>query len=62
LARPIRRGIPDAPHFGVVTLSALGYGDIPPVNGGMRLLARLLLLLGCHGMMRGSRARLSTRA
>jgi hypothetical protein len=60
---PIRISFPDALHFSVVTLSGVGYGDILPVDNGIRLvasiemlLAQLLLLFGFYEIMRGSRA------
>lgn len=62
-AGPIRVNFSDALHFSVVTLSGVGYGDILPVDDGIRLvasiqmlLAQLLLLFGFYEIMRGSRA------
>ena len=62
-AGPIRINFSDALHFSVVTLSSVGYGDIQPVDDGIRvlasiemLLAQLLLLFGFYEIMRGSRA------
>jgi hypothetical protein len=60
---PIRIDFSDALHFSVVTLSSVGYGDIQPVDDGIRVLAsiqmlfaQLLLLFGFYEIMRGSRA------
>ncbi|WP_431269767.1 potassium channel family protein [Dankookia sp. P2] len=62
-AGPIRIDFSDALHFSVVTLSSVGYGDIQPVDDGIRVLAsiqmlfaQLLLLFGFYEIMRGSRA------
>lgn len=62
-AGPIRIAFSDALHFSVVTLSSVGYGDIQPVDDGIRVLAsiqmlfaQLLLLFGFYEIMRGSRA------
>jgi hypothetical protein len=62
-AGPIRLDFSDALHFSVVTLSSVGYGDIQPVDDGIRVLAsiqmlfaQLLLLFGFYEIMRGSRA------
>nr|WP_256476248.1 potassium channel family protein [Siccirubricoccus soli] len=59
---PMRLGFSDALHFSVVTLSAVGYGDIQPMDDGIRLLAglqmlagQLLLLFGFLEIVRGSR-------
>jgi hypothetical protein len=59
-AGPIRLGFPDAMHFSVVTLSSVGYGDLLPVDDGIRVLAsiemllsQLLLLFGFAEIMRG---------
>ncbi|MDO9712422.1 potassium channel family protein [Paracraurococcus lichenis] len=59
----IRIDFSDALHFSVVTLSSVGYGDIQPVDDGIRVLAsiqmlfaQLLLLFGFYEIMRGSRA------
>jgi hypothetical protein len=59
----LRIGFSDALHFSVVTLSSVGYGDIQPVDDGIRVLAsiqmlfaQLLLLFGFYEIMRGSRA------
>ncbi len=60
---PIRVGFPGALHFSAVTLSTVGYGDIQPMDDGIRLLAtvqallgQLLLLFGFYEIMRGSQA------
>ncbi|MBL6456257.1 two pore domain potassium channel family protein [Belnapia sp. T6] len=60
---PVRIDFSDALHFSVVTLSTVGYGDIIPLDDGIRLLAgiqmllaQLLLLFGFIEIMRGSRA------
>ncbi|MFC7477038.1 potassium channel family protein [Dankookia sp. GCM10030260] len=62
-AGPLRIDFSDALHFSVVTLSSVGYGDIQPVDDGIRVLAsiqmlfaQLLLLFGFYEIMRGSRA------
>ena len=59
----IRVGFPEALHFSAVTLSTVGYGDIQPMDDGIRLLAtlqalsgQLLLLFGFYEIMRGSQA------
>ena len=58
---PLRVGFPGALHFSAVTLSTVGYGDIQPIDDGIRLLAtvqalmgQLLLLFGFYEIMRGS--------
>jgi hypothetical protein len=60
---PVRLDFSDALHFSVVTLSSVGYGDILPMDDGIRVLAsmemllsQLLLLFGFVEIMRGSRA------
>ena len=60
---PLRVGFPGALHFSAVTLSTVGYGDIQPLDDGVRLLAmvealagQLLLLFGFYEIMRGSQA------
>lgn len=60
---PIRIGFQGALHFSAVTLTTVGYGDIQPIDDGIRLLAslealsgQLLLLFGFYEVMRGSRA------
>ena len=60
---PLRVGFPGALHFSAVTLSTVGYGDIQPIDDGVRLLAtvqamlgQLLLLFGFYEIMRGSQA------
>ena len=60
---PIRVDFPGALHFSAATLSTVGYGDIQPLDDGVRLLAtvqalmgQLLLLFGFYEIMRGSRA------
>ena len=60
---PIRIGFPGALHFSAVTLTTVGYGDIQPMDDGIRLLAtlqalagQLLLLFGFYEIMRGSKA------
>ena len=59
----LRLGFPGALHFSAVTLSTVGYGDILPMDDGVRLLAtvqalagQLLLLFGFYEIMRGSQA------
>ncbi len=59
----LRLDFSDALHFSVVTLSTVGYGDIQPIDDGIRLLSaiqmllgQLLLLFGFAEIMRGSRA------
>ena len=59
----VRVGFPEALHFSAVTLSTVGYGDILPMDDGIRLLAtmqalsgQLLLLFGFYEIMRGSTA------
>lgn len=58
---PLRADFPGALHFSAVTLSTVGYGDIQPIDDGIRLLAtvqalmgQLLLLFGFYEIMRGS--------
>ena len=58
---PLRADFPSALHFSAVTLSTVGYGDIQPIDDGLRLLAtvqalmgQLLLLFGFYEIMRGS--------
>lgn len=60
---PIRIGFQGALHFSAVTLTTVGYGDIQPIDDGIRLLAtvqalsgQLLLLFGFYEIMRGSHA------
>jgi hypothetical protein len=60
---PIRVDFPAALHFSAATLSTVGYGDIQPLDDGVRLLAtvealagQLLLLFGFYEIMRGSQA------
>ncbi|WP_426957296.1 potassium channel family protein [Muricoccus radiodurans] len=43
---PIRVGFRDALHFSVVTLSTVGYGDIWPMDDGVRLLAAAEVVAG----------------
>jgi hypothetical protein len=57
---PMRVDFADAMHFSVVTLATVGYGDINPIDDGIRLLAaiqmllaQLLLLFGFVEIMRG---------
>ncbi len=59
----MRLSFSDALHFSVVTVSSVGYGDIQPVDDGIRVLAsiqmlfaQLLLLFGFYEIMRGSQA------
>lgn len=67
MGTPQRLSFSDALHFSIVTLSTVGYGDIQPMDDGIRLLAavqmilgQLLLLFGFAEIMRshggGSRA------
>jgi hypothetical protein len=60
---PVRVDFPGALHFSAATLSTVGYGDIQPLDDGVRLLAmvealagQLLLLFGFYEIMRGSQA------
>jgi hypothetical protein len=60
---PVRIDFPGALHFSAATLSTVGYGDIQPLDDGVRLLAtvealagQLLLLFGFYEIMRGSQA------
>ena len=60
---PIRVDFPAALHFSAATLSTVGYGDVLPLDDGVRLLAtvealagQLLLLFGFYEIMRGSQA------
>lgn len=57
---PLRLAFSDAMYFSIVTLSTVGYGDIQPVDDGIRLLASLqivtgllLLLFGVSELLRG---------
>jgi hypothetical protein len=59
---PTHIGFSDALHFSVVTLTTVGYGDLNPVDDGIRLiaaiqmlLAQLLLLFGFVEIMRNVR-------
>jgi hypothetical protein len=61
---PIRVTYSDALHFSVATLSTVGYGDIKPLDDGVRVLAslevvagQLLLLFGFAEIMRARRGR-----
>ena len=60
MGAPGRLSFSDALHFSIVTLSTVGYGDIQPMDDGIRLLAaiqmvlgQLLLLFGFAEIMRG---------
>ncbi len=46
LGEPSRLDFSDALHFSVVTLATVGYGDIQPIDDGIRLLAAIQMLLG----------------
>lgn len=46
LGHPARIDFSDALHFSVVTLTTVGYGDIQPLDDGVRLLAAIQMLLG----------------
>jgi hypothetical protein len=63
LNQPARLDFSDALHFSVVTLATVGYGDIQPIDDGIRLLAaiqmlsgQLLLLFGFAEIMRSTPA------
>jgi voltage-gated potassium channel len=62
--RPVHLAFPEALYFSVVTLSTIGYGDITPVAGIMRVLVAaeivmglLLLLFGFAEIMRHAQTR-----
>ncbi len=46
LGEPARLDFSDALHFSVVTLATVGYGDIQPVDDGVRLLSAIQILVG----------------
>ena len=46
LGEPTRMDFSDALHFSVVTLATVGYGDIQPVDDGIRLLSAIQILVG----------------
>ena len=63
-AGPLRISYSDSLHFSVATLSTVGYGDIQPLDDGIRVLAilevvagQLLLLFGFAEIMRARRGR-----
>ena len=43
---PARLDFSDALHFSVVTMATVGYGDIQPIDDGVRLLAAIQILVG----------------
>jgi hypothetical protein len=44
--QPTEISFSDALHFSIVTLSTVGYGDIQPMDDGIRLLAAIQMILG----------------
>ena len=46
MGEPSRISFSDALHFSVVTLSTVGYGDIQPMDDGIRLLSAIQMILG----------------
>ena len=46
LGQPSRLDFSDALHFSLTTLSTVGYGDIQPIDDGVRLLAAIQMVLG----------------
>lgn len=59
---PVRLSFPDALHFSLATIATVGYGDIYPIDDGVRLLSaaevvagQVLLLFGFYEIMNSRR-------